>query len=330
MIEQQAMGAMSSPDLLATARDLVEKARGCEADLLVVLGEIDERKLYLDHACPSMFQFCTRDYGFSEDVAWNRIAVARAARRFPLVLEALRTGKVHLAGLRVLAQHLTADNHRDLLDAAAGKTRREIEELVAGISPVTGLAAGSLGAAYVMPFTNDLFRFHFTGTRSCRDKLREAQGLLRHRVPDGDVGTIFEMALDALIAQVKKERFAVGRKPRVAAAKTAFVASSANKPSKKKPSRHIPAAVRRAVYERDGGRCTFTDESGRRCRATSPLQFHHVDGFAKTGRHDVDRLRLVCRAHNQHAADKMYGRAFMDQARASRQAPSKIATGPPS
>src|SRR5690242_11037730 len=87
MIEQQAMGAMSSSDLLATARELVEKARGSEADLLVVIGEIDERRLYLDHACPSMFKFCVRDYGFSEDVAWNRIAVARAARRFPLMLE---------------------------------------------------------------------------------------------------------------------------------------------------------------------------------------------------------------------------------------------------
>ncbi len=66
------------------------------------------------------------------------------------------------------------------------------------------------------------------------------------------------------------------------------------------------------------GRCTFLDERGRRCPATGYLQFDHEDGFALTHLHDGDRIRLLCRAHNQHAAEKTYGRAFMERARSLR------------
>jgi len=128
--------------------------------------------------------------------------------------------------------------------------------------------------------------------------------LLRHRIPDGDLTSIFDRALDVLIEQVKKERFATGRKPR---------------PDSPGPvdesSRHIPDGIKRAVYERDGGRCTFTDTDGRRCGETGWLEFDHLDGFARTRVHHVDRIRRTCRAHNQHAAEQIYGRAFMERAR---------------
>ena len=130
-----AVEALSSSDLLSATRELIQKSRGVEADLLIHLGEIDERKLYLDHAFPSMFAFCVGEYGFSEGAAYNRIMVARAARRLPAILEAVRSGQVHLAGLRVLAPHLTNENHRSVLAEATGKSKREIEELVARLSP---------------------------------------------------------------------------------------------------------------------------------------------------------------------------------------------------
>ena len=124
---------------------------------------------------------------------------------------------------------------------------------------------------------------------------------LTHRGPS-------QNELRALIDQVKKERFAVGRKPRQKSAAAA----------RETPSRHIPDSIRRKVYERDAGRCTFVDERGRRCAETGDLEFDHVDGFALTQVHDTDRIRLLCRAHNQHAAEKTYGRTFMERARSLR------------
>src|SRR5207248_1489027 len=126
---------MSSLQLLDATHELVRKARGLEAELLVHLAEIDERKLYLERPFPSMFAFCCDELGFSEDAAYSRILVARAGRRLPAVIEALRSGEIHLAGLRLLVPHLTSENHRQVLAQAARKSKREIEELVACLAP---------------------------------------------------------------------------------------------------------------------------------------------------------------------------------------------------
>src|SRR2546429_6785914 len=128
MDSRNVVQALSSSELLSATRELVQTSRGVEEKLLVHLGEIDERKLYLDLAFPSMFVFCVQELGFSEDAAYNRIMVARAARRLPAILEAVRSGQVHLAGLRVLAPHLTIENHVEVLAEAAGKSKREMEE----------------------------------------------------------------------------------------------------------------------------------------------------------------------------------------------------------
>ena len=224
-------------------------------------------------------------------------------------------------GLRLLAPHLTAENQETVLAEAAGKSKRQIEELVARLwpqppvptivrklpdrsAPPPEASCGfSLGAAVptaqaelapapafaappsapprrderpskVSPLSEDAFKFQFTASRACHEKLRQAQDLLRHRVPNGDVATIFEKALDVLIDQVKKERFATGRKARPARPEEVPESSS----------RHIPDAIKREVFERDGGRCTFTDGEGRKCSETGGLEFDHIDGFARTRR----------------------------------------------
>ena len=84
--------SLSSSDLRSATRELVRRSNGSEAALLLHLGEIDERKLYLDWAFSSMFAFCVGELRFSEDVACNRINVARAARRMPVILEAAGPG----------------------------------------------------------------------------------------------------------------------------------------------------------------------------------------------------------------------------------------------
>jgi 5-methylcytosine-specific restriction endonuclease McrA len=139
------------------------------------------------------------------------------------------------------------------------------------------------------------------------------------RIPDGDLATIVEEAIDLLIEHVKKDRFAIGRKPRKPAptklqsraASVVPCAVVADSPA----TRHIPDALKRAVYKRDGGRCTFMDDCGRRCPERGAIEFDHVEGYARARKHSLDDLRLLCRAHNQRAAERMYGRAFMEQAR---------------
>src|SRR4051812_49525816 len=126
-----AIAVMNDDDLLACTRELVRQSCTVEAELLLHLGEIDERKLYAERAFPSMHVFCMKELGFSEGAAYNRIGVARAARRFPALLAVLGSGAVHLAGLRVLVPHLSDENHESILAEASGRSKREIEEMAA-------------------------------------------------------------------------------------------------------------------------------------------------------------------------------------------------------
>jgi len=142
------------------------------------------------------------------------------------------------------------------------------------------------------------FAVQFTMSQSAHDKLRYVQELLGHQVPSGDIAQVFERALDALIPQLERRKFAATANPRPSHR------SSQNE-------RTIPAAVRRAVWKRDQGRCTFVSESGHRCEARKPLEFDHVLEVARGGEGTVDGLRLRCRAHNQYAGECTFGSEFM-------------------
>jgi 5-methylcytosine-specific restriction endonuclease McrA len=75
--------------------------------------------------------------------------------------------------------------------------------------------------------------------------------------------------------------------------------------------RYIRAAVRRAVWERDGGRCTYVDATGQRCRECSALELDHRDPYARGGPSTVQNLRLRCAVHNALTAEQEFGREFM-------------------
>ena len=69
--------------------------------------------------------------------------------------------------------------------------------------------------------------------------------------------------------------------------------------------------VRRAVWARDGGQCTFESDTGHRCACRRGVELDHVRPVAKGGESTEDNLRLRCRAHNQYTAEREFGAAFM-------------------
>jgi hypothetical protein len=125
----------SDERVLEKVRDLVGRSNAMTAELLVYLAEVEERRLYLGEATSSLFAWCVERLHMSEDVAANRIRAARAVRRFPLIGGMIARGEVHLAGVVLLAPHLTEENHRDLLARARHRSKRAIEKLVAEIAP---------------------------------------------------------------------------------------------------------------------------------------------------------------------------------------------------
>jgi hypothetical protein len=275
-----ALAALSDDELIERVKDLAACERRASAALVRSLVEVDSRRLYLREGCPSLFTYCTHVLHLSEGSAYNRIETARAARCYPEVLAALERGDVTLTAVRLLAPHFTPENHTELLTAARHRSKQQILELIASLNP-------RLAAATVV-------HLHLTLTLETHAKLRRAQALARHALPDGDLGSILDRALTLLIDDLERRRFA-----RVALPRPGRANSNGR-------GRHIPAAVRRTVSQRDEGRCAFVGRAGR-CRETAFLEFHHVTPYAAGGMTTVDNIQLRCRAHNQHEARVFFG-----------------------
>jgi 5-methylcytosine-specific restriction endonuclease McrA len=126
---------LSDVDLLARVQHLAHRERQATVALIAYLAEVDVRRLYLGEGYASMFTYCTHALHLSESAAYRRIEAARAARKFPVILERLEDGSLNLTTVRLLAPHLTEDNYRDLLDATRGASKLEVEELVARMRP---------------------------------------------------------------------------------------------------------------------------------------------------------------------------------------------------
>ena len=317
---------LADHDLLAAVRQLSADERRATAALIASLGELDVRRLYLGEGCSSLFTYCTQVLHLSEHAAYHRIEAARVSRRFPAILERLARGELTLTNIGLLAAHLTPDNHQQLLDAARHKTKREVEHLVATLCPrpdvppairklpapgprsesrtvaerpdtmskaarlpsLSPAPEPSAKPAVVAPTASERYKVQFTASAATIEKLHRAQDLLRHTIPTGDPAAVIDRALTVLLDHLTKAKLAATKAPRAA------------RPASHR-SRHIPAAVRRAVWTRDEGRCAFVGAQGR-CTERGFLELHHVVPYAAGGEATVDTISLRCRAHNQYEA----------------------------
>jgi len=129
------LNSLSNDELLRRLSKILSQSRRLESELIAHIGEVDARRLYAREASASMFSYCTDVLHLSESEAYLRIGAARAAREFPLLVEMLADGSLHLSGIAKVAPHLTAANYKALLERAAYKSKRKIEELIAEIAP---------------------------------------------------------------------------------------------------------------------------------------------------------------------------------------------------
>jgi hypothetical protein len=408
--------ALSDRDLLARIATLASTEREAMAELVAHLTAIELRpSLYLAQGYGSLFDYCTRALRLSEDAACTRIAAVRACGRFPAILDHLASGAMNLTSVRLLAPHLTAENHETVLARASSKARGDIEALVAELAPrpdvrssvrklptpkdanagaVPTTKASSSGAATLIDISPDTssqaaailidgspnvssseadidqdpgreerpesqappavlppphrpivralaperFRVQFTIGQQAHDKLRRVQALLRREIPNGDPAAIFERGLDLVLAKVEKANLGVVANPRRRASDARLPGSAYEKrirfrtdkaetrgsispgdgpqevktipdrpPSQRPPSRHIPNAVKRAVWRRDGGQCAFVSDGGRRCAERNFLELHHIQPYALDGPATIGNISLRCRRHNAYEAELVFG-----------------------
>jgi hypothetical protein len=337
---------LSDAELVARLKSLASRERRATVLLVAHLAELDTRDVYLREGYSSLFAYCRDALSLSEHEAYNRIEVARTARRFPVVLELLAAGSVNLTTVRLLGPHLRPENHREILESARGKRKAGVEEIVAGLSPRPDVPASARRLPEPQPAPQHLIG---STTSSSPETSRTApvapapaaeppaavppEPLAPRQGCSPDIAplspdryklqlTISGSTLEKLRLAKDMLRHAIPSGDEAAVldraltllledlARKKFAAAESPRPSRgtEPGSRHMPARVKRAVWVRDLGRCAFVATNGRRCGERGFVEFHHVRPHAVGGEASVENVQLRCRRHNDYEARVYFGR----------------------
>ncbi len=317
---------LSDAELVGQLRSLIARERDVTAEVVARLAELDTRDLHLREGYTSLFVYCRDALGLSEWEAYNRIEVARAARRFPVILDMLASGAVNLTTVKLLASHLTPANHVARLAPRPDvppSVRRLPAPRPASTTPPAPLVTSALTTpdpssiptpapdepvhalpirpAVVEPLSPDRYKLQLTISGETLEKLRLAEDMLGHAIPSGDEAAVLDRALTGLLVELAKKKFSDTQKPR---------RSRGTRPGARYPS----AKVQRAVWVRDLGRCAFVGAGGHRCNERRFVEFHHVDPYVLGGEATVDQIQLRCQRHNDYE-----GRLYFGKRRRARQ-----------
>jgi hypothetical protein len=305
--------------------DLLRHEQRAMADFLVALAEFDRQRLWVQLGHASVFYYLHRDLGLSKGAAHYRKVAAQLIQRFPEVVEPLRAGKLCITSVVELARVMTPENSAEVLPRFFHRSKQEAKAVAVEIRPADVVPRREVSTELppaapfhpgetppnapaapaptehrdsTEPLTPELRRLHMTVSKRFLEKLEAARKGQGHAQPGATAEQVLETALDLLLAQQAKRRAQV-KKPQP-------------NPRSARPG-HVPAAVKRAVWARDEGKCHWPLDSGGICGSTLRLEIDHVVPRARGGPSTVENCRLTCRTHNILAARQVYGDDWMDQ-----------------
>jgi len=336
---------LTDAELLDKVKSLAGRERSATALLVAHLAELDTRDALLREGYASLFAYCREALGLSEHGALNRIEVARAARRFPAILDLLADGRVNLTTLRLLAPHLTAANFERVLAEARGKRTEEIRAMAGGLSarsvgpsparpnvapaPAPDSATPSKQQAPAAERATPEGKAKEEEAKEetpKEDKPNEERAAASPGTPEPSTASASRRAVTLIGPTLDRLRLAKDllrhalpsgdENEIVDRALTLLLADLARKKfadtdrprgsrGTQEGSRHVAADVKRVVWLRDLGRCAYVGPNGHRCEERGFLEFHHVKPFQVGGEATVDNIQLRCGRHNRYEA-KMY------------------------
>jgi hypothetical protein len=268
-------------------RLLIGREREILSDILSHLREVQRRRLYLQRAYSSMFDYCVRGLGYSEHAAQARISAMRLTESVAGSEEMIKAGRLSLsvaskahwafrradkAGLKI--------NKREVIAALGGVSARQADQLLATALPELPQPER------IKPVSETEVRIEFTAHTQLLQKLDKLKSLTAHRLKFGSWAELIDLLADIGLEKLDP----VAKAP-------------VSKPTTKAKTRALAPNVRRYVWKRAGACCEYTAaDSGQRCGSAYALQIDHIHEFARGGDNQVDNLRLLCAAHNRHRA----------------------------
>lgn len=331
----------SKDQLLLGMRTLVASERKITRDVLLHINEVQRRRLYADLGFPTLFEWLTKDIGYSAPAAYRRLQAARILKRIPTISEKIDSGELNLSTLAKVQSTIRAEEKRTGKKVDSATSHHALKSVESCSLKESAIRLASLfpeacaeqtRKEVVSVVDEDHVRAHVTLTSEQMQKLERVREILSHRRFKGhaSLADVIEAAADELLArrdQLKRVVTARSQKKPITVAETKRTAATndktAHKTSKSEMakksdsvSRRISSAIRNAIFRRDQGRCQYQDvKSGRRCHSSYGAEIDHIVPRALGGTNDPDNLRVACRTHNLLYAERTFGRNKIDKFR---------------
>jgi len=313
---------LSDIELLSTTKKLVTEEKKLTIKVLWHLREVEKRMLYARRGFHSLYEYAREELGYSEGAAHRRIASMRLLKELPELESKVESGALPLSTLAQAHSFFRVERlqgttvKREIMQSLENKSHREVQkELVSRSTQPEKHFSESLKPVSASHHKMSILLDE--GILKDLEELRAVLGATRGKL---SIQEVIQFALrKALEVKRLKASKPDSRAPapeldRKLRAKSLASVPHAIRERPKSRSRYIPIELRRQVWSRDKGCCSYKDfKTGKRCGSKSGLELDHIHDFASGGDHRVDNLRLRCRAHNTLAAVDRFGALKMSR-----------------
>jgi hypothetical protein len=284
---------LSDQQLHCDTKSLASEERRVQLELLHHLLELDRRKLFLSLGFGSLFDYVVKELKYSESSAYRRIQAMRLLRDLPQVEEKLAEGSLTLTAASQLQslfkkEDIADDIKLELVKEAENKSSRDVERQILQFQGAT-----SQPQEKIKQVSAEMVELKLTIPTELKDKLDQLRLQFSHVNPEMSYIALLEHLCDKALPKVKPQSSA----------------TAAPEVKVEPQGRHIPAAMKREVWERDDGCCSYKDaNTGKRCGSKFQLQYDHIEPYALGGRTELENLRILCAQHNRRRSTKTYAR----------------------
>jgi hypothetical protein len=284
---------LSDQQLHCDTKSLASEERLVQLELLHHLLEVERRKLFLSLGFGSLFDYVVKELKYSESSAYRRIQAMKLLRDLPQVEEKLAQGSLTLTAASQLQslfkkEDVTEEVKLELVKEAENKSSLDVERQILQFQ---GIEAQS--KEKIKQVSAEMVELKLTIPTELKEKLDQLRLQFSHVNPEMSYIALLEHLCDKALPKVKPQS----------------TATPALEVKVEPQGRHIPAVMKREVWERDGGCCSFTDaNTGKRCGSKFQLQYDHIEPYALGGKTVLENLRILCAQHNRWRSEKTYAR----------------------
>ena len=315
--------SLSDEILLENTLRLAKRERETTLEVLQHLREVERRSLYAVLAYPSLFEYTVKELKYSAGAAQRRIASMRLLKELPEkealnVEEKIERGELTLSALSQAQSFFkheksTQEEKKEVLLSIENKSTREVErELVARSTDPQIFVAEKL-----RPVSKTCTELKLLVNEDFLGELEELRAFLAAKYPKASIKELLAYALTQTLKDLRpKAPKVIQETQRINSSKIVekklTKAKTLAEKNSNKNSRYIPVQVRREVWQRDRGHCTYVNPLTKKCCSSKHgLELDHIHPHALGGDSSTENMRLRCKAHNQLAAVQSFGRRHM-------------------